>query len=199
MIGFMKHRTAKLTRTTRETDISVALDLDGEGKAAIRTGIGFMDHMLELLAKHALVDLTVRAKGDLKVDDHHTVEDLGLALGDALNRALGDRKGIVRYGWCLLPMDDSLATAALDLGGRPFLVYEAIHRKKIKAFDVGLIEEFFRAFCTQGRLNLHLAQKYGKDPHHGFEAMFKAVARTLRMACERDPRVRGVPSSKGRI
>jgi imidazoleglycerol-phosphate dehydratase len=199
MIGFMKHRTAKLARKTRETDISIALDLDGEGKASIRTGIGFMDHMLELLAKHALIDLTIRAKGDLKVDDHHTVEDLGLALGDALNQALSDRKGIVRYGWCLLPMDDSLATAALDLGGRPFLVYETIHKKKIKTFDVELIEEFFRAFCTQARLNLHLAQKYGKDPHHGFEAMFKAVARALRMAIVRDPRVKGVPSSKGRI
>jgi imidazoleglycerol-phosphate dehydratase len=195
----MKHRTAKLARKTRETDIAVALDLDGEGKASIRTGIGFMDHMLELLTKHALLDLTVKAKGDLRVDDHHTVEDLGLALGDALNQALGDRKGIARYGWCLLPMDDSLASAALDLGGRPFLVYATLHKKKIKSFDVGLIEEFFRAFCTQGRLNLHLAQKYGKDPHHGYEAMFKALARALRMAVARDPRVRGVPSSKGRI
>jgi imidazoleglycerol-phosphate dehydratase len=195
----MKHRTAKVVRTTRETDISIALDLDGEGKASIRTGVGFMDHMLELLAKHALIDLTVKCKGDLAVDDHHTVEDLGLALGTALNQALGDRKGITRYGWCMLPMDDTLATAALDLGGRPFLVYEPLHTRKIKQFDVNLIGEFFRSFCTEARLNLHLAQKYGKDPHHGFEAMFKATARALRMACEKDARVRGVPSSKGRI
>lgn len=194
-----KHRTAKLTRTTRETDITIALDLDGEGKASIRTGIGFMDHMLELLAKHSLVDLTVRAKGDLNVDDHHTVEDLGLALGQCLNQALGDRKGIVRYGWCMLPMDDTLATAALDLGGRPFLVFQPLHTKKIKSFDVNLIGEFFRAFCTEGRLNLHLTQSYGKDPHHGYEAMFKGFARALRMAVDRDPRVKGVPSSKGTI
>ena len=199
MIGLMKHRTATVTRKTRETDIAIELDLDGEGKARIRTGIGFMDHMLELLARHALLDLVIRARGDLEVDDHHTGEDLGLALGDALNQALGDRAGIGRYGWCLLPMDDTLASAALDLGGRPYLVFEPLHRRKIKRFDVGLIEEFFRAFCTQGRLNLHAAQKYGKDPHHGYEALFKAVARALRMACERDPRVRGVPSSKGRI
>lgn len=195
----MKHRTAKVARMTRETDISIVLDLDGEGKASIRTGVGFMDHMLELLSKHALIDLTVKCKGDLAVDDHHTVEDLGLALGTALNQALGDRKGITRYGWCMLPMDDTLATAALDLGGRPFLVYEPLHTRKIKQFDVNLIGEFFRAFCTEARLNLHLSQKYGKDPHHGFEAMFKALARALRMACEKDARVKGVPSSKGRI
>jgi imidazoleglycerol-phosphate dehydratase len=195
----IKHRTAKLARKTRETDITIALDLDGEGASSIRTGIGFMDHMLELLSKHSLVDLTVRAKGDLNVDDHHTVEDLGLALGQALNQALGDRKGIVRYGWCMLPMDDTLATAALDLGGRPFLVFQPLHTKKIKAFDVNLIGEFFRALCTEARMNLHLAQSYGKDPHHGYEAMFKAVARALRMACDRDPRVKGVPSSKGSI
>ncbi len=199
MIGVMKHRTAKVTRATRETDITVELDLDGEGKSRIRTGIGFMDHMLDLLAKHALLDLTVRARGDLQVDDHHTVEDLGLVLGDALAQALGDRRGIVRYGWCLLPMDETLASASVDLGGRPYLVFEPLHRKKIKTFDVNLIEDFFRAFCTQGRLNLHVQQKYGRDPHHGYEAMFKAVARALRAACERDPRVRGVPSSKGRI
>jgi imidazoleglycerol-phosphate dehydratase len=156
--------------------------------------------MLELLARHGLLDLELRARGDLQVDYHHTVEDIGLVLGDALNRALGDRKGISRYGWCLMPMDDALCRAAIDLGGRPYLVFEmANKRRKILDFDLGLIREFFRAFTVQARLNLHVRQFYGDDPHHAYEAVFKGVARALRMAAAYDPRERGLPSSKGRI
>lgn len=191
-------RRAEVRRTTRETDIAVRFTVDGRGAAAIETGIPFLNHMLELFAKHGLFDLTVRAAGDLAVDYHHTVEDLGLVLGDALNQALGDRRGIVRYGWAALPMDESLSLVAVDLGGRPFLVYEIANRaKRIRDFDVGLIEEFFRAFVTQARMNLHIAHLYGREPHHAYESVFKGVARALSAACARDPRVRGVPSSKG--
>jgi len=194
----MNRRRADVHRKTRETDIRVRLDLDGEGRSSVSTGMPFLDHMLELLAKHALVDLEVRARGDLAVDHHHTVEDLGLVLGDALDEALGDRKGIARYGQALLPMDESLSLVAVDLGGRPYLVYEiANRRKKIRDFDLGLIEEFFRAFVTQARMNLHVAHLYGAEPHHAYESVFKGLARALRVACARDPRVRGVPSSKG--
>lgn len=196
----MKARTASLTRTTRETDIRIALNLDGEGRYSVTTGLPFMDHMLELLARHALLDLTIKATGDLHVDYHHTVEDLGLALGTALDQALGDRKGISRYGWCLMPMDETLAQVAVDLGGRPFLVMQmATRRRKILEFDLGLIEEFFRAFVTQARMNLHIGQLYGHEPHHAYESVFKGLARALRMACARDPRVRGVPSTKGTL
>jgi len=196
----MKPRKAAIKRRTRETDIAVELNLDGSGKSRIRTGMAFLDHMLELLAKHALIDITIRARGDLKVDYHHTVEDLGLALGMALNRALGDRRGIGRYGWCLVPMDEALAGVAVDLGGRPYLAFDVATRKKtIRDFDLGLIEEFFRALVVEGRLNLHVTQLYGHEPHHAYEAMFKGVARALRQACARDSRVKGIPSSKGRI
>ncbi|MBU1909949.1 MAG: imidazoleglycerol-phosphate dehydratase HisB [Verrucomicrobia bacterium] len=196
----MKKRTATINRQTRETSIQVNLALDGDGEARIRTGIPFLNHMLELFARHSLINATIRAKGDLDVDYHHTVEDVGLALGEALNRALGDRKGIVRYGWAVVPMDESLSRVALDLGGRPYLVYEvATRRKKIRDFDLGLIEEFFRAFTVQGRMNLHIKTMYGQDPHHIFESVFKAVARALGAACARDPRVKGVPSSKGKL
>ncbi len=196
----MKKRKADVARRTRETQIEATLVLDGTGKAAVSTGIPFLDHMLELLAKHALFDLKVKAAGDLAVDYHHTVEDLGLVLGDALNEALGDRKGITRYGHSLLPMDESLSLVAVDLGGRPYLVYEIANRKKkIRDFDLGLIEEFFRAFCTQARMNLHIAHLYGTEPHHAYESVFKGLARALRAACAPDPRVRGVPSSKGVI
>jgi imidazoleglycerol-phosphate dehydratase len=196
----MKKRQATINRQTRETSVRVNIVLDGDGEARIRTGIPFLNHMLELFARHSLCDLTIRAKGDLAVDCHHTVEDVGLALGEALNRALGDRKGIVRYGWAVVPMDESLSRVALDLGGRPYLVYEvAMRRKKIRDFDLGLIEEFFRAFTVQGRMNLHIKTMYGKEPHHIFESVFKAVARALGAACAHDPRVKGVPSSKGTI
>lgn len=197
-MAIMKNRTANVVRKTKETEISVQLDLDGTGLSRISTGIPFLNHMLELLAKHSCIDLKIRAKGDLDVDYHHTVEDLGLVLGEAFDRALGNRTGIYRYGWSVLPMDDALARVAVDLGGRPYLVYEvSTKRKRIRDFDVGLIKEFFRAFTTQARMNLHVRLMYGDEPHHAFEAVFKAVARALRMATESDPRARGVPSSKG--
>lgn len=196
----MKKRVAKIERKTKETDISIRLNLDGDAVYRNRTGIAFLDHMLDLLAKHALLDLQVTAKGDLDVDYHHTVEDVGLALGDAFNEALGDRKGINRYGWCLLPMDEALAQVALDLGGRPYLVYSlATRKRKIRDFDVDLMEEFWRAFATQARMNLHIAHLYGQEPHHALESIFKGVAKALLAACARNPRIKGVPSSKGRI
>jgi imidazoleglycerol-phosphate dehydratase len=156
--------------------------------------------MLELLAKHALFDLNLNAKGDLKVDYHHTVEDTGLVLGQALNEALGERSGIARYGWCLLPMDETLSRVAVDLGGRPYLVYQMANRtRKIRDFQLSLFEEFFRALMTEGRFNLHIDQLYGKDPHHAHESVFKGVAHALRMACARDERIKGILSSKGHI
>lgn len=196
----MKKRSAKVLRKTRETQISIQLSVDGSGKSEIKTGMPFLDHMLELFAKHSLMDLKIRAKGDLQVDYHHTTEDLGLALGKALDQALGSRNGILRYGWAVVPMDEALSRVAADLGGRPYLVFEiSTKKKKIRDFDLELIEEFFRAFTVQGRMNLHVKQMYGQDPHHAYESVFKGVAKALGMACARDPRVRGVPSSKGRI
>ncbi|MCX7590019.1 MAG: imidazoleglycerol-phosphate dehydratase HisB [Kiritimatiellae bacterium] len=196
----MKHRRVVYRRKTAETDIEVEMDLDGCGVFSIATGLSFLDHMLELLARHSAIDLVVRARGDLDVDHHHTVEDVGLTLGTALDRALGDRRAITRYGWASIPMDDALTQGALDLGGRPYLVYSVANRKKkILDFDLGLVEEFFRAFVVQARMNLHVAQLYGTEPHHAYESMFKAVARALRMAVARDPRNGGVPSTKGRI
>ena len=196
----MKQRKAKVQRTTRETDIRVDLNLDGDGRSRIDTGLPFFNHMLELLSKHSLIDLALTAKGDLDVDAHHTVEDIGITLGGALDRALGDRKGIFRYGWSYVPMDDALRRVAIDLGGRPYLVFEAANRRrKVGGFDVTLIPEFLQAFSVQGRLNLHAAQLYGRDPHHAYESLFKALARALRMACAPDARVSGVPSSKGTL
>ncbi len=196
----MPRRTAEIRRATRETNIRLCLDLDGAGRARIRTGIPFLDHMLELLAKHGLFDLDIEARGDLAVDYHHLVEDLGLVLGAAFHQALGERKGIVRYGHMALPMDESLSLVAVDLGGRPYLVYEIANKKrKIRDFDLGLIREFMRAFCTEARMNLHIVHLYGDEPHHAFESVFKGLARALAQAVARDPRVRGVPSSKGRI
>ncbi len=196
----MKKRTARIVRKTRETDIVIDLNLDGAGVYKNQTGIAFLDHMLDLLAKHALLDLTVKAKGDLAVDYHHTVEDVGLALGEALDRALGDRAGINRYGWSLVPMDEALCQVAIDLGGRPYLVYSlATKKRKIRDFDVDLMEEFFRGFATQGRMNLHIAQLYGQEPHHALESVFKGVAKALLAAATLNPRVKGVPSSKGKL
>lgn len=196
----MKKRTAKVVRKTKETDISIQLAVDGKGASGIDTGMPFFDHMLELFAKHSLFDLKIKARGDLQVDYHHTVEDIGLALGTALDRALGNRKGILRYGWAVVPMDEALSRVAVDLGGRPYLVYEiANKKKKIRDFDLGLIEEFFRSLTVQARMNLHIKQMYGQDAHHAYESVFKGFAKALGMACSRDPRVRGVPSSKGRI
>ncbi|HDL77362.1 MAG TPA: imidazoleglycerol-phosphate dehydratase, partial [Lentisphaerae bacterium] len=158
------------------------------------------DHMLELLGRHSLIDLTLAAKGDIHVDYHHTVEDIGLVMGQALDRALGTRKGISRYGWSIVPMDDALSWAAVDLGGRPYLVLQtATRRRKILDFDLGLIRDFLQALVTQGKLNLHILQLYGKDPHHAYESVFKALARAMRMAVTIDPREKGVPSTKGKI
>lgn len=196
----MKKREAAVSRATRETDIKVRLVVDGAGESRIQTGMPFLNHMLELLARHSLMNLDIKASGDLDVDYHHTVEDLGLVLGEALDKALGDRKGLGRYGWSYVPMDDALARAVVDLGGRPYLVYEVANRtRKIRDFDLLLIREFFQAFTVKARMNLHIGQFYGKEPHHAYEAVFKAVARALEAACRLDPRVHGVPSSKGAI
>ncbi len=193
-----KARKAAVSRKTRETDIAVSLNLDGKGIGRIQTGLPFLDHMLELLSKHSLIDLTLRAKGDLAVDYHHTVEDIGLTLGMALDKALGDRRGIVRYGSATVPMDEALARATIDLGGRPWLVWNlACRKRKILEFDLSLLQEFFQALVVQTRMNLHVEQVYGAEAHHACEAVFKAVARALRQASEHDPRSRALPSSKG--
>ena len=196
----MKHRTATVARKTRETRIEIKLDLDGTGQASVATGVGFLDHMLELFAKHSLCDLSATCEGDVRVDYHHTVEDLGLALGTALDQALGDRRGIRRYGFFLLPMDEALVRVAIDLGGRPFLVYSVnCPRTHVRDFDIQLFEEFFRALSVQARMNLHAAHLYGAEAHHAAEGLFKGFAHALRMAVEPDPRETGIPSSKGTL
>ena len=194
------NRTATVHRKTRETDIELTFAVDGSGRSDISTGIGFFDHMLELFTKHGLFDLQLKAKGDLNVDAHHTVEDVGLALGQALREALGDKKGLCRYGWCLLPMDDALARIALDCSGRPYLAYEAPEDAgPIGDFPFQLLEEFLRAFSVQGGLNLHVTLLDGRDTHHMAEAVFKGLARALDQATQIDPRVQGVPSTKGQL
>jgi len=192
-------RKASITRKTAETDIGVKINLDGTGSYDIQTGIGFFDHMLDQLARHGLFDLVVRASGDLHIDDHHTVEDTGIALGQALAKALGDKRGIRRYGSCHLPMDEALVRASLDLSGRPFLVYNlALPTAKIGTFDTELVREFFTAFAMNGGVTLHLDQLAGLNSHHITEAAFKAVARALRDAVETDPRKADeIPSTKG--
>jgi len=194
-------RTAKVTRATSETDISVEINLDGTGVYDNQTGIGFFDHMLDQLARHSLIDMTIRAKGDLHIDDHHTVEDTGIALGQALTEALGDKRGIVRYGACHLPMDDAQVRCALDLSARPFLVWNVeLPTQKIGTFDCELVREFFQAFATHGGITLHVDQLHGFNSHHITEAAFKAVARALRIAVETDPRKSdAVPSTKGTL
>ena len=191
-------RTAEIARATKETQIQVRLNLDGEGQGVIDTGIGFFNHMLELLKKHALIDLDVTCKGDLDVDYHHSVEDVGLALGQALNQALGDRKGITRYGFASIPMDEALCETSIDLGGRPFVVF-ATDKKHlmVRDFEVKLFEEFFRALSVEGRLNVHTREIYGDETHHVCEGIFKSFAHALRQAVALDPREHGVPSSKG--
>ena len=196
----MTARKAEQKRKTRETDITVALNLDGSGVSKTETGIGFFNHMLELFARHALIDLDVTAAGDTDVDYHHTVEDLGLVLGACLDEALGQRRGIRRYGFAALPMDESLSEVAVDLGGRPFLVFNsAMKQQKVRDVDVKLLEEFFRAVSVQARMNLHINHRYGDDAHHVCESIFKGFARALRQAVEPDPRETGVPSSKGTL
>jgi imidazoleglycerol-phosphate dehydratase len=193
-------RKGDVSRTTAETALSVKLDLDGTGAFDNTTGVGFFDHMLDQLARHALIDLEVRATGDLHVDDHHTVEDVGIALGRALVQALGDKAGIRRYGSCLLPMDEALVRAALDLSGRPFLVWHvAFPRAKIGTFDTELVREFFTAFAMNAGMTLNVALIDGMNSHHIAEACFKAVARALREAVEPDPRASGIPSTKGTL
>lgn len=193
-------RKAKIARNTKETQIKLELNLDGSGKGSIDTGIGFFDHMLELLKKHALIDLTVKARGDLKVDYHHTVEDVGLVFGQALDKALGDRKGLTRYGFASIPMDEALCETSLDLGGRPFLVMQcAMKHMMVKDFEVKLVEEFFRAVSVESRSNIHLRQIYGDEAHHVCEGLFKSFARALRAAKAIDPKEKGIPSSKGVI
>ena len=193
-----KARRAEMERKTAETQISIKLNLDGEGKCDIATGIGFLDHMLTLLAKHSFMDLTVRAKGDLEVDSHHTVEDIGIVLGEALREALGDKAGIHRYGNCFIPMDETLAQACLDFSGRPFLVFGAeIPKIKLGNYDTEMTEEFFRAVAMHCGLTLHIRVLYGSNVHHIIEAIFKAFARAVAQAAAVDPRVKGVMSSKG--
>lgn len=193
-------RNATIERNTKETQVLLALNLDGSGEGAIETGIGFFDHMLELLKKHALFDLAVKATGDLHVDYHHTVEDVGLVFGKALDVALGDRKGLTRYGFASIPMDEALCETSLDLGGRPFLVMQcAMKHMFVKDFEVKLVEEFFRAVSVEARANIHLRQVYGDEAHHVCEGLFKSFARALRQAKAIDPNEKGVPSSKGVI
>lgn len=193
-------RTATIKRRTQETEIELSLDLDGAGVAQIDTGVGFLDHMLTLLTKHAAIDLTVRAKGDLHVDFHHTAEDVGICLGQAIRQALGDKAGIRRYGHFTLPMDETLVTSALDLGGRFSLVFSAsFPSPKIGEFDSELVEEFWRAAAANALANLHIVLHHGRNSHHISEAIFKATARALRMAVECDSRMTGVPSTKGTL
>ena len=193
-----KARRAEIERKTAETQISIKLNLDGEGTCDIATGIGFLDHMLTLLAKHSFMDLTVKAKGDLEVDSHHTVEDIGIVLGEALREALGDKAGIHRYGNCFIPMDETLAQACLDFSGRPFLVFGAeIPKIKLGNYDTEMTEEFFRAVAMHCGLTLHIRVLYGSNVHHIIEAIFKAFARAVAEASAMDPRVKGVMSSKG--
>ena len=193
-----KARRAEIERKTAETQISIKLNLDGEGTCDIATGIGFLDHMLTLLAKHSFMDLTVKAKGDLEVDSHHTVEDIGIVLGEALREALGDKAGIHRYGNCFIPMDETLAQVCLDFSGRPFLVFGAeIPKILLGNYDTEMTEEFFRAVAMHCGLTLHIRVLYGSNVHHIIEAIFKAFARAVAEAAAVDPRVKGVISSKG--
>ncbi|MBP7401481.1 MAG: imidazoleglycerol-phosphate dehydratase HisB [Clostridia bacterium] len=191
-------RKAQWERTTRETRIRASIDLDGEGRCDATTGIGFFDHMLDLLARHSLIDIELRAQGDLEVDAHHTVEDAGIVLGRLIAQALGDKTGIRRYGYAVVPMDEALASAAVDLSGRPFLKMDApFAGDRVGGFDTGLTEEFFRALAFNAGITLHLTCAGAGNDHHAIEALFKAFARALREGCESDPRRKGVPSTKG--
>jgi imidazoleglycerol-phosphate dehydratase len=193
-----RHRKAEVKRKTKETEIVLRLDLDGSGRSSIDTGIPFFDHMLKLLAYHGSIDLSLRAKGDIDVDLHHTVEDVGICLGDGIKKALGEARGIRRYGTALIPMDETLGSIALDLSMRPYLVYHMEpKRPKIGTFDVGLVEEFFRSLCNHGRMTLHVNLLYGKNSHHMVEAVFKGFGKALREAVSPDPRRSEAPSTKG--
>jgi imidazoleglycerol-phosphate dehydratase len=196
----MPDRTAEITRNTKETKIRLSLNLDGTGKCTAKTGVGFFDHMLDLLARHALLDLTAEADGDLEVDAHHTVEDVGIVLGQAIEKAVGDKRGIYRYGWAIVPMDESLAQVAIDLSGRPAFVFNAPFRgAMIGQFPAELVEEFFKSVATNAKCNLHVNVPYGTNNHHVSEAIFKATAKALRQAVSKDPRNDQVPSTKGSL
>jgi imidazoleglycerol-phosphate dehydratase len=193
-------RRAEITRQTRETKVRVQLDLDGSGKSEPRTGVGFFDHMLDLLGRHSLIDLEVEAEGDLEVDSHHTVEDVGIVIGQALEKALGDKRGIYRYGWAIIPMDETLAQVSLDLSGRPAFVFNVnFTGETIGSFPVELVEEFFKSLAVNAKMNLHIQVPYGTNNHHISEAIFKATARALRQAVTHDPRNDDVPSTKGSL
>jgi imidazoleglycerol-phosphate dehydratase len=193
-----RHRRAEVRRKTKETEIALKIDLDGSGRYRIHTGISFFDHMLSLFAHHSSLDLSIKAKGDLHVDQHHTVEDVGICVGEGIRKALGEAKGINRYGMAIIPMDETLASVALDLSMRPWLVFNVkLRRAKIGTFDVELVEEFFRALCNHGRITLHINLLYGRNSHHMVEAIFKGFGRALGSALACDPRSSRVPSSKG--
>jgi len=191
-------RTAKVERKTKETDIKLTINLDGEGRYSIDTSIPFLDHMLSLMCKHGLFDMKIRAKGDIDIDDHHTVEDVGIVLGKAMKQALGDMKGIARYGHSSLPMDEALALVSLDVSGRPYLVYRVVFpkRSKLRNFDPDLVEDFLQSFTGNSGITLHIESPYGRNTHHIIEAVFKGLGRALRQAVSIDPRVKGVPSTK---
>ncbi|MEK6617618.1 MAG: imidazoleglycerol-phosphate dehydratase HisB [Nitrospirota bacterium] len=194
------NRRATIERTTTESEVRVDLTLDGTGRGRIRTTIPFLDHMLTLLAKHGFFDLTVQAKGDTEIDDHHTVEDIGIVIGDALKQALGTKEGVRRFGWASVPLDETLAQVTVDLSGRPYLVYNVkLPHRRIKGFDLYLFEDFFQALMTHAALNLHVNVLYGRNPHHIMEAVFKALAKALDQATALDDRVSGVLSTKGRL
>jgi len=194
------NRRATIERTTTETEVRVDLALDGTGRGRIRTTIPFLDHMLTLLAKHGFFDLTVQAKGDTEIDDHHTVEDIGIVIGDALKQALGTKEGVRRFGWASVPLDETLAQVTVDLSGRPYLVYNVkLPHRRIKGFDLYLFEDFFQALMTHAALNLHVNVLYGRNPHHIMEAVFKALAKALDQATALDERVTGVLSTKGKL
>ena len=193
-----KLRRAAVDRSTSETTIRVELELDGTGERRIATPVPFVDHMLDAFARHGLFNLVLEAKGDTHIDDHHTVEDIGMVLGSAFKEALGDRAGIRRFGWATVPLDETLAEVVVDLSGRPFLVYNVtLSHREVKGFDLGLFEDFFQALSTQGGLNLHVNVRYGRNPHHMIEAVFKAFAKAMDQATRQDDRVVGVPSTKG--
>lgn len=193
-------RRSSVRRRTRETDIRVDLNLDGRGRCCLETGIPFLEHMLSLLAGHGGLDLDIKARGDLEVDQHHLVEDIGITLGQAVTKALGDKRGLARYGFCLLPMDESLVEAAVDISGRPYLAYGLkLRQKRLENFDTELVVEFLRALVQNAGLTLHINQRAGGNTHHVVEAAFKGLGRALKTAVARDPRVRGVPSTKGKL
>jgi len=194
------NRTATIERTTKETSIKLSLDLDGSGKSQLDSGIPFLDHMLEQIARHGLIDLIIDAKGDLEIDAHHTVEDIGICLGEALREAIGDKKGIVRYGHGYVPLDEALSRVVLDLSGRPGMEYNITFPKEtVGGFDIELFKEFFQAVSNHGRITLHIDAIRGDNNHHIIETVFKAFGRALRMAVESDPRVTDIPSTKGAL